>query len=521
MSEDEDQSVAFIDVAAREHLENYAKDELSLHLNDVQHGILALRCLDHVRTTFRNQDQREASEFEQSRETQDSSVERTEIEDAQSSMPTDQEGLLADHAQAVGEGEERQNIQEKSTLAELSEHEQDAESETRSDDNDPSAPEEREGSMNSLEYPCQFWLEHAKEAPVDLVEEFVLDDDFWAEDSSSRDLWWSAYGGFEGTTGTTPLHFAASSGYLALVNHLLDEGRIDDINSIDSWGYRPLDWACYYGHFEIVQRFVKAGADVNTHGQDGDIYPLWLAVSGSHVDVVEYLLEHRALTNVQDESLGTPLYVAAETGCTSIAGQLLKHGSNVNIVGGLHRRPINAAAYNGHTEIIGSLLQGGTENDPDEEYQYGSALGAASRKGHNDAVKLLLQNGWNVNRKLKKYYSSLVVAATYGHVEVVNSLLEHNADIKSQELALENASKNGKADVVKILLEQPHPLPHEKAFLSAASHGRDDVIRLLQPCGVSPETLSMALYQASDSEHETTVELLLEFGGDPDAEGPE
>ena len=526
VSEDEYQSVSFIDAAAREHLETYAKEELSLSLNDVQHGIVALRCLDYVRSTFRKQDISEAPAQDQIAEP-DSELqnapapESNMLENGQDGLSVNQEDLPTNETEADS-GEDPSHAGEVNKIQEdTAQQGEQVEPEPDNEDNETSISDDADVDPAMLDYPCAFWLEHAKEAPLDLVDELDLDDEFWGEDSSARDAWWSANGGFAGTSNTTPLHFAASSGYLALVGHLLDKGRLDDINKIDSWSYQPLDWACYYGHLDVAQRLVKAGANVNNHTEDGEVCPIWLAALSSHVDIVEYLLAHGAETDIQDDSLGTPLYAASENGCVPIVRQLLERTSNINLAGGLHRRPLNVAAYCGHIDTVKLLLANNPDVDPDEEYQYGSALGAAARKGHDEIVRLLLERGWNANRKMRSYYSPLVVAATYGHLEVVKALLKHRTDSKSRELALEGASKNGKADIVKILLEQSHSIPHVKAFINAASHGRDNVLRLLEPCGTHPEMLSTAIYQASDAEHESTVELLLEFGADPDAEGPE
>lgn len=54
----------------------------------------------------------------------------------------------------------------------------------------------------------------------------------------------------------------------------------------------------------------------------------------------------------------------------------------------------------------------------------------------------------------------------------------------------------------------------------AADYGRDEVLKLLFPRGMSQEKLDEALFVSADHEHEETVKLLLEFGADPNAEGP-
>lgn len=375
-----------------------------------------------------------------------------------------------------------------------------------------------------LDYPGKYWLDHAKEAPVDIVEEFDMDDDFWREDSSSRDAWWEHYAkdsDFDGLTSVTPLHIAAISGFSALVDHLLKRGRVEDLQKADSWGCRPFYWACSEGDIYVVQRLLQAGAEVNARSLELNVSALWIAASHGHAEIVGYLLDHHAEIDVQDHHRGTPFYAAVESGHTSIVRQLIERGANINLTGGLHCRPLNAAAYRGDIELVRLLLQKGAEVDPDEPYRYGSALGAAARKGHNDIVRLLLQKGWNANRKAGSYGSALVAAATYGHTKVVQALLEKDPDVTTQELALEIAAKNGKAEVVQKLLEQPQPLRHPKAFLRAASYGHDDILQVLHKYPIDQDTLDTALYEASDHEHESTVGLLLEFGASPDAEGEE
>lgn len=596
ISEDDFKIVEWIDVAAKEHLEVYAKDQLTLSLNDVQHGIIALRCLDYVRSNAPQQDFQDENEAAQTQEGPDldGTAERN-LGDEQQTIVNSNQG---DQGQDLGQGDQRQgyenfgyrdnpdqqdhqpsNLQtyryqgqapqswehpvqehlgqdynfpghllqantgdEKAFQGPSSPLESQAQKgpgqepagsdvsredqllEATTNKTEVSSLEVSQEAPSFLKYPIDYWLKHAKQAPVDLVEEFDLNDEFWNDKSSSRAAWWSLYredNGYSGMAGTTPMHIAALSSYSALLDRLLESGRTDEIHKADSWGYRPFYWACYAGDIYAVQRLVKAGADINAKQHDGNITALWGAAVMGHVDIVRYLLEQNAGVDIQDEYSGTPLYVASQNGYVSVVRQLLQAGANVNLSGGLHRKPLNAAAYLGHTEIVQLLLQQDVEVDTDEDYRYGSALGAASRKGHVEIVRLLLQKGWSANRKFKTYNSAIVAAATYGHVEVVQALLRTNVDIASREQALEFASQNGKTDVVKELLEQSHYLRHHKAFLLAASYGRDDILELLQNRGTNQDMLNTALYEASDHEHESTVSLLVKLGADPNAEGQE
>ena len=571
ISEDDFRSVEWIDVAAKEHLETYAKDQLSLSLNDVQHGIIALRCLDYVRKYAPQEVFQDDNEADQSQAgpnlngTTDQNFGNESIdvnsnqghEGPDSTQGVQRQGSENYHSQSQAEQPDHQpadpqvhsNQGQANRADENSSREQASSQEIQNQPNpgqgapvgvdesqeqqpleeiddgaETSPPDIYEEPPSFLRYPVDYWLEHAKQAPVDLVEEFDLDDDFWSEESSSRAAWWTLYredNGYSGLTDTTALHIAALFSYSALLDHILDNGRTNEIQKSDSWGYRPFYWACYSGDIYAVQRLVKAGADINAKRDDGNITALWGASSMGHFEIVKYLLEQNAGVDIQDDSFGTPLYVASENGCVSVVRQLLAAAANVNLFGGLHCRPLNAAAYSGHTEVVELLLAQDVEVEPEEDYKYGSALGAASRKGHAEIVRLLLKKGWDANRKYKNYNSPLDAAATYGHLEVVQALLETNVDVISRERALKIASTYGKTDVVKELLEQSPNLRHQEAFLLAASYGHDDILELLQKRGTNQDMLNKALYDASDHEHESTVELLLKFGADPNAEGQE
>lgn len=539
ISKADDETVEWIDVAAKEHLEKYAKDQLSLSQDDVQHGIIALRCLDYLRNVPFVQQERDANE------------------PAQQQQETDQESLTAKEQDKPGHGDDEED------------QAQGDPDETESVENN-----QQTGAIGGaagvtrdlLEYPGEYWLEHAQRATVDIVEEFevkeskveesnieISDDEgsddegsddeeldlsnnFWSEHSRCRAEWWGEYArkhyatdkyvrdnvnDYDDLADVTTLHIAVLSGFYALVDDLLEHKDATDLHKSDSWGYQPLHWACRKDDIALIERLLKAGADVNARRHGTNMTPIWLAAREGHEEVVQYLLDQGAEVDVQDENFGSSLHAAAEDGSTSVVRQLLDHSANVNLTGGLHRRPLNAAAYYGHIEVVQLLLQKGADIDPDEEYRYGSALGAAARKGHDAIARLLLHNGWNVNRKSGIYNGALIAAATYGHVQVVQALLEKDPDVTIREQALEKASKNGRIDVVKKLLQQSHHLRHRQAFLHAASRGHDEILKLLQVFETDQELLSMALYDASDNEHETTVALLIKFGADPDAEGEE
>ena len=497
--------VEWIDSAAKAHLNIYAKDDLSLDLNDVQHGIIALRCLEHVRRVFAAQIDEQAN-------------------------PGVEEPILSapqEHVESVAqEGPEHEDDIEPNTNADQADNDgtTDASRSEGTHDEIQAQEEVQQGSEPFLDYAVDYWLEHAMQAPEDMVEELDLDTDFWKSDSPVRAAWWSSYSEttkFAGVTNITPIHLAALMGFSTLLQYLLENGRKEELSITDSGGYTPLAWACDYGDLTVVNQLLNAGADINIRGEQIGVSALWAAASCCHIEIVQHLLEHGAEVNWQSETRGTTLYISAANFSLDIVRLLLQKGADVNLKGGWHVRPLNVAAYAGAIDIVELLLEHDIEVDPDDDYRYGSALGAAARRGHADIVRLLLQKGWDANRKVKTYNSPLVAAATYGHAEVVQVLQEQELEGTSKIQALEIASKNGRTEVVKLLLDRWPQLPHQKAFHNAASYGRDDVLELLEKQGTNAEMLNTALFDASDQERESTVKMLLKFGADPNAEGKE
>ncbi|OCH87556.1 hypothetical protein OBBRIDRAFT_735932, partial [Obba rivulosa] len=119
-----------------------------------------------------------------------------------------------------------------------------------------------------------------------------------------------------------------------------------------------------------------------------------------------------------------PLYYAARCGFLTLAQHLVvTHAQDVNAQGGRYGTALKAASGRGHLAIVRFLVQ----NDADVNGQggvYGSALQAASGRGHIEVVRFLIEHGAEVNaRQCGTKGTALQAASGSGHLEVVRFLV--------------------------------------------------------------------------------------------------
>jgi hypothetical protein len=91
----------------------------------------------------------------------------------------------------------------------------------------------------------------------------------------------------------------------------------------------------------------------------------------------------------------------------------------------VYNKALRMASRIGHTDIVRLLLQAGA----DVHARKDMALRAASEYGRKDIVRVLLQAG----AKMQTYDNPLVLASRYGHTEVVRLLLDAGTDCRVLE----------------------------------------------------------------------------------------
>ncbi|MFC3417692.1 ankyrin repeat domain-containing protein [Algoriphagus hitonicola] len=113
--------------------------------------------------------------------------------------------------------------------------------------------------------------------------------------------------------GFTPLGLASYFGHIELVRLLLTHGAIPNIPSNNSFRVTPLHSACAISNYEIAERLLKNGAEVNAKQQNG-VTPLHSAAHHGKKELVKLLLKYGADPNAKMDNGKSPMDLGRESG---------------------------------------------------------------------------------------------------------------------------------------------------------------------------------------------------------------
>ncbi|KAJ7085253.1 ankyrin repeat-containing domain protein [Mycena epipterygia] len=221
----------------------------------------------------------------------------------------------------------------------------------------------------------------------------------------------------------TALQAAASTGFEEVV-HLLLAHRAN-VNVQGGSHGNALKAASAGGHKEVVQVLVDHGADLDTQGREYDS-GLQAASAHRHKEVFQVLLDNGA--NIQNEEGGShnnAVQAASALGDQEVVQLLLHHGPDVNTLGSDHITALELASAKGNQEVVKVLLENGANMQGNGMER---ALEAASLSGCWRAVQLLA-NGPDFSQRGRALNSSLLIASTNKHHGVVRILLNNGANI--------------------------------------------------------------------------------------------
>ncbi|UKZ79048.1 hypothetical protein TrVFT333_006799, partial [Trichoderma virens FT-333] len=248
-----------------------------------------------------------------------------------------------------------------------------------------------------------------------------------------------------------PLYRAAKSGRLDAVQLLLsyDANKEGGDSCISA---TPLSGAVSGGHLEIVQYLVEEkGANIN-----GNKYksPLSRAIKHRHLHIFDYLVRAGANVLEEDYFVLLPQFVGTKQ---AVLGDILER-----FIAGMGNEARDLlfwrAVSEGHLEIVRHLVETGADVNPDTR--------------NCDPVDFLMCS--------REHSSPLAVAASNGHLGIVRYLVEAGANVNPHKYH-RDASDGGNSDAKIPGCMRPHYSP----LAAAAKSNKSEVAEFLSSIGAT------------------------------------
>ena len=206
-----------------------------------------------------------------------------------------------------------------------------------------------------------------------------------------------------------------SDNYLFLYS--VKDGNIENVKTLSrfNWHKKPMstidmdgDDEAYYGGtvsvaagegqaeiLEYLLEDLKLDPDekqVTREGGIEDVTPIEWACINKHIDCVKVLVDYGASVNFTDQYGNTPLSLSVNKS-DEISDYLIKNGADVSV---LPPETILWATYHNYPKTIRHLIN--SDFDVNLLYDGYTALHIAARDRHLELVKLLVENGADINR---------------------------------------------------------------------------------------------------------------------------
>jgi ankyrin repeat protein len=250
------------------------------------------------------------------------------------------------------------------------------------------------------------------------------------------------------SSSTAALHHAAHDGRSDMVAALLNAGASKDLQ--DGNGWTALMHACHKSHEDVARLLLRQDCRTDCIDSVGRS-ALSLACTNGLSLVVERLIKAGA-----DISSGVALVQAVRQNRLEVVQILLLAGVNVDIQTEDGWSALPEAARLNSLQMVQLLLAGGA--DTETAFKSGwTALAFVARDGHHDIVDTLLVAGADPNTTVSNSYTPLSLAARGGHLQTVMSMLTHTRSsmfTTGSTLALEEAARHGYEGICSALLDK-------------------------------------------------------------------
>ena len=279
-----------------------------------------------------------------------------------------------------------------------------------------------------------------------------------------------------------------------MVRLLLRRGAQPNTPSIR--GYTALGTAVKHDHLDIVKLLLHHGASLRqgANGTKMVAPPILVAAGEGNVAMIACLLEARSSIEAKGSKGETPLHCAVLSGHLSVVRYLISKGANVNSRENEGQTPLFRADSRiaGGSDLDGifrALVKAGADIEARDSFGE-TALIRYARRCFLAPAKAILDLGANVNAESYDGDSALGYATREGHEEMVRLLLSRRASVATSygypRLLDAVAAEKSRLQICTLFLDvgranvnAVHPITGYTALHIAAASGDASVSRLL------------------------------------------
>ncbi|CAG8956335.1 hypothetical protein HYFRA_00003715 [Hymenoscyphus fraxineus] len=310
------------------------------------------------------------------------------------------------------------------------------------------------------------------------------------------------------TRGMTPLMIAAWHNHTDFAEFLLEQPKtnVDSVSegtSEISQGWTALSYAVSGGFREMIRLLADAGADLNRRGSHG-LYPIHVLACRS-ADSLRTLLEYRRKVDIEAKSSSgmTALLLAVSSNPVELENVkvLINAGANLDATNEMGHMALSWTYTSNYDKLVSLMLQ---QEDFDINLcarSYGNALHQACKNGKLDLVKMLVDHGSDINLSLG---------------------CNHGTPLQCVCLASDDSNYENIKDMMRYLIANGADVKAEGGLFgsvigSAAMVASSDAIRLLlehgAPLDIMDDMERLPIHHASNNCLDV-FKMLVKAGGD-------
>jgi len=228
--------------------------------------------------------------------------------------------------------------------------------------------------------------------------------------------------------GYTPLNIAVFNQDIDTAKLLIKHGA--DVNINSSSNSNNLDYSIFRKNTELAKLLLENDADITNEKIATTIHPLVPAVASENFEIVKLLIEYGIDVNAKDSRGKTAIFAIQSK---KMAQLLINNGANINIrETGSGRTILFNFIRRGNLDLVELLIENGADINIKNKSDSTPLFSAISKK-REDIIRLLIESGVNVNLQGERGYTPLAMAALWENLEVIELLIKNGADVNAQD----------------------------------------------------------------------------------------